>query len=40
MNMLFIKNFFVGFIVHDITSVSVFMQCPYSDTFPYGNIPL
>ena len=35
MNILFIKNFFVGFMVSEIPRVSVFGHCPYSFTFPY-----
>ena len=35
MNILFIKHFFVGFMVSDISRVSVFGHCPYSVTFPY-----
>ena len=35
MNMLFIKHFFVGFMVSEIPRVSVFGNCPYSVTFPY-----
>ena len=35
MNILFIKHFFVGFMVSDIPRVSVFCQYPYSVTFPY-----
>ena len=35
MNILFIKHFFVGFIVSEIPRVSVFGHCPYSVTFPY-----
>ena len=35
MNMLFIKLFFVGFMVSEIPIVSVFGHCPYSVTFPY-----
>ena len=35
MNILFIKHFFVGFMVSDIQRVSVFGHCPYSVTFPY-----
>ena len=35
MNILFIKHFFVGFMVSDIPRVSVFGHCPYSVTFPY-----
>ena len=41
MNILFIKHFFVGFMVSEIPRVSVFGHCPYSVTFPYiscGNI--
>ena len=35
MNILFIKHFFVEFMVSDIPRVSVFGHCPYSVTFPY-----
>ena len=35
MNILFIKHFFVGFMVSEIPRVSVFGICPYSVTFPY-----
>ena len=35
MNMLFIKHFFVGFMVSEIPRVYVFGHCPYSVTFPY-----
>ena len=35
MNMLFIKHFFVVFIVSEIQRVFVFGHCPYSVTFPY-----
>ena len=35
MNVLFIKHFFVGFMVSEIPRVSVFGHCPYSVTFPY-----
>ena len=34
MNILFINNMFVGFMVSDIPRVSVFGHCPYSVTFP------
>ena len=34
MNILFIKHFFVGFMVSEIPRVSVFGHCPYSVTFP------
>ena len=34
-NILFIKLFFVGFMVSEIPRVSVFGHCPYSVTFPY-----
>ena len=34
MNILLIKNVFVGFMVSDIPRVSVFGHCPYSVTFP------
>ena len=37
MNILFIKHFFVGFMVSEIPRVSVFGQCPYSVTFPNKN---
>ena len=35
MNILFIKYFFVGFMVSEILRVSVFGHCLYSVTFPY-----
>ena len=35
MNIVFIKYFFVGFMVSEIPRVSVFVHCPYSVTFPY-----
>ena len=37
MNILFIKHFFVGFMISEIprVSVSVFGDCPYSVIFPY-----
>ena len=35
MNILFIKYFFVGFMVSELLRVSVFGHCPYSVTFPY-----
>ena len=35
MHILFIKHFFVGFMVSEIPRVSVFGHCPYSVTFPY-----
>ena len=35
MNILYIKHFFVGFMVSEIQRVSVFGHCPYSVTFPY-----
>ena len=38
MNILFIKHFFVGFMVSEIPRVSVFGHCPYSVTFPYQGI--
>ena len=38
MNILFIKHFFVGFMVSEIPRVSVFGNCPYSVTFPYSII--
>ena len=34
MNILFIKHFFVGFMVSEIPRVSVFGHCPYSVTLP------
>ena len=37
MNILFIKHFFVGFIVSEIHMVSVFGHFPYAVTFPYQN---
>ena len=33
MNILFINNFFVGFMVSEIPRVSVFGHCPFSVTF-------
>ena len=38
MNMLFIKYFFVGFMVSEIPRVSVFGYCPYSVTFPTSYV--
>ena len=38
MNILFIKHFFVGFMVSGISRVSVFGHYPYSVTFPYTRI--
>ena len=38
MNILFIKHFFVGFMVSEIPRVSVFGHCPYSVTLPYFRI--
>ena len=38
MNNVFIKYYFVRFMVSDIPSVSVFGYCPYSVTFPYTYI--
>ena len=35
MNILFIKHFFVGFMVSEIPRMSIFGHCPYSVTFPY-----
>ena len=35
MNILFIKHYFVGFLISEIPRVSVFGHCPYSVTFPY-----
>ena len=35
MNILFIKHFFVGFMVSEIPRVSVFGHYPYSVIFPY-----
>ena len=35
MNILFITNCCVGFMVSDIPRVSIFGHCPYSVTFPY-----
>ena len=35
MNILFIKHFFVGFMVSEIPRVSLFGHCPYSVTLPY-----
>ena len=34
MNILFIKYFFIGFMVYEVPSVSIFGHCPYSVTFP------
>ena len=34
MNILFIKHFFVGFMVSEIPRVSVFGHCPSSVTLP------
>ena len=39
MNILFIKHFFVGFMVSEIPR-SVFGHCPYSVTFPYKGVSL
>ena len=36
MNILFIKHFYVGFMVSKIPRVSVFGHCPYSVNFPYS----
>ena len=38
MNILFIKYFFVGYMVSEIQRVSVFGHYPYLVTFPYLNI--
>ena len=35
MNILFIKDFFVGFMISEIPRVSVFGHCPYSANFHY-----
>ena len=35
MNILFIKHFFVGFMVSEIPIVSILGHCQYSVTFPY-----
>ena len=35
MNILFVKHFFVRFMVSEILRVSVFRHYPYSVTFPY-----
>ena len=35
MNVLFIKHFFVGFMVSEIPRMSVFGHCPYSVNFPH-----
>ena len=40
MNILFIKYFFVGFMVSEIPRVSVFGHCPYSVTFPYSSLTI
>ena len=37
MNILFIKHFFVGVMVSEISRVSVFGYRPYSFTFPYTS---
>ena len=37
MNILFIKHFFVGFMVSEIPRMSLFGHCPYSITFPYNS---
>ena len=41
MNILFIKHFFVGFMVYKIPRLSVSRiyigHCPYSITFPYSD---
>ena len=34
MNILFIKNYLVGFMVSEIPRVYVFGHCPYSANFP------
>ena len=34
MNILFITNLFIGFMVSEIQRVFVFGHCPYSVTFP------
>ena len=39
MNTLFIKHVYVGFMVSEISRVSVFGYCPYSVTFPYYLYP-
>ena len=36
MNILFIKHFFVGFMVSEIPRMSVFGHCPYSVILPYS----
>ena len=38
MNILFINNFFVGFMVSEIPRVSVFGNCPYSLLSPRHKI--
>ena len=38
MNILFIKHFFVGFMVSEIPRVTIVGYCPYSVTFPYRLI--
>ena len=38
MNILFITNFCVGFMVSEISRVSVFEHCPFSVTLLYDNI--
>ena len=35
MNILFMKHFFVGFKVSEISSMSLFGHSPYSDNFTY-----
>ena len=35
MNILFINNYFMGFMVSEIPRVSVFGYCPYTVTFPW-----
>ena len=35
MNILFIKHFFVGFMVSEIPRGYIFRHCPYSITLPY-----
>ena len=35
MNIFFIKHFFVGFMVSEISRISVFGHCPHSVNLPY-----
>ena len=38
MNIILIKYFLVGFMVSEISRVSVFVYCQYSVTFPYISL--